>query len=158
MKLLMSMNASVAAVPPPLTDDEVVERLARLMKSASAKLCRAAYRRAYPLRDRVPMYDQEEIADLGVFIKGKILGLKTLKQFNAMFPEVAKVGSPQGFPTGGGAEAQMEWVQQAATKIFIERRRKQIAAEAARIRAEDRADGDEVEPEDVAGPGFELRD
>jgi hypothetical protein len=137
MKMLMSFSASVASIPPPLNDDEVIERLSRLMKGAGPKLCRKAYRKTYPLSDRTPMFDQEELTDLGPFIKQKIKGLKTLKQYNAMFPEVAKGGCPPGYPAGGGPEAQMEWVQRAATKIFVERRRKEVAAEAAAVKSEE---------------------
>jgi hypothetical protein len=137
LKFLTTLNASVAAIPPPLNDDEVVERLSRLMKGAGAKLCRKAYRKTYPLTDRTPIFDQEELTDLGPFIKQKIKGLKTLKQYNRMFPEVVKGGVPPGYPSGAGPEAQMEWVQRAATKIFVERRRKEIAAEAAAVKSEE---------------------
>ena len=137
LKLLTSLNSSVAAIPAPLTDDEVIERLMRLMKGAGAKLCRKAYRKAYPLTDRTPMFDQEELQDLGPFIKQKIKDLKTLKQYNRMFPEVAKGGLPPGYPQGAGPEAQMEWVQRAATKIFVERRRKEVAAEQAAVKSEE---------------------
>jgi hypothetical protein len=137
MKLLMSFNASTAAIPTPLNDDEVVERLSRLMKGAGAKLCRKAYRKTYPLSERTPIFDKEELEDLGPFIKQKIKGLKTLKQFNRMFPETVKGGVPPGYPSGAGPEAQMEWVQRAATKIFVERRRREVAAEAASIKSEE---------------------
>ena len=137
MKLLMSFNTSTAAIPPPLNDDEIIERLSRLMKGAGAKLCRKAYRKTYPLSDRTPMFDKEELEDLGPFIREKVKGLKTLKQYNRMFPEVVKGGVPPGYPSGAGPEAQMEWVQRAATKIFVERRRKEIAAEAAAVKSEE---------------------
>jgi hypothetical protein len=137
LKMLTSLNQSVAAIPPPLNDDEVVERLMRLMKGSGPKLCRKAYRKAYPLTDRTPTFDKEELEDLGVFIKSKIKGLKTLKQYNRMFPEVAKGGVPPGYPSGAGPEAQMEWVQRAATKIFVERRRLEVAKEAAAVKSEE---------------------
>jgi hypothetical protein len=150
MKLLMSFNTSTAAIPPPLTDDDVVERLSRLMKGAGAKLCRKAYRKTYPLTDRTPMFDQEELADLGPFIKQKIKNLKTLKQYNRMFPETAKGGVPPGYPSGAGPEAQMEWVQRAATKIFVERRRREIAAEAAAVKSEEALNVSGYEEDDPA--------
>jgi hypothetical protein len=137
LKLLTSLNSSVAAIPPPLSDEEVIERLSRLMKGAGAKLCRKAYRKTYPLSDRTPIFDKEELEDLGPFIRQKVKGLKTLKQYNRMFPEVVKGGVPTGYPSGAGPEAQMEWVQRAATKIFVERRRKEIAAEAAAVKSEE---------------------
>jgi hypothetical protein len=137
LKMLTSLNQSVAAIPAPLTDDEIVERISRLMKGVGAKLCRKAYRKTYPLTDRTPIFDKEEIEDLGPFIKQKVKNLKTLKQYNRMFPEVAKGGVPPGYPLGAGPEAQMEWVQRAATNIFIERRRKEIAADAAAVKSEE---------------------
>jgi hypothetical protein len=137
MKLLMSFNTSTAAIPPPLSDDEVVERLSRLMKGAGARLCRKAYRKTYPLSERTPTFDKQELEELGPFIKQKIKNLKTLKQYNRMFPETAKGGVPPGYPSGAGPEAQMEWVQRAATKIFVERRRKEVAAEAAAVKSEE---------------------
>lgn len=137
LKLLTSLNSSVAAIPAPLNDDEVVERMMRLMKGAGPKLCRKAYRKAYPLTDRTPIFDKEELEDLGVFIKSKIKGMKTLKQYNRMFPEVAKGGVPPGYPSGAGPEAQMEWVQRAATKIFVERRRLEVAKEAAAVKSDE---------------------
>jgi hypothetical protein len=59
-----------------------------------------------------------------------------------MFPEVKKEtgGLPPGYPQGAGPEAQMEWVQRAATKIFVERRRREVAAEAAAVKTEDAMD------------------
>ena len=140
LKLLTSLNSSVAAIPPPLTDDDIVDRLMRLMKASGARLCRKAYRKAYPASLRTPTYDPEEEKELSIFIKGKIRGLKTLKQFNRMFPETVKGGVPPGYPVGAGAEAQAEWVQRAATKIYVERRRKEIAAEAAAVKTEDALD------------------
>jgi hypothetical protein len=137
LKLLTSLNSSVAAIPPPLNDDEVVERLSRLMKGAGPKLCRKAYRKTYPLSDRTPIFDKEELEDLGPFIKQKIKGLKTLRQYNKMFPEVAKGGVPTGYPSGAGPEEQMLWLQRAATKIFIERRRKEVADEAAAVKSDE---------------------
>jgi hypothetical protein len=148
LKLLTSLNSSVAAIPPPLNDDEVVERIQRLMKGAGAKLCRKAYRQAYPLSQRAPVFDKAEQDELGIFVKSKIKALKTLKQYNRMFPETAKGGVPPGYPSGAGPEAQMEWVQRAATKILIERRRKEIAEEAANVKAE----------EDLMPTGYEGED
>jgi hypothetical protein len=150
LKLLTSLNSSVAAIPPPLTDDEVVERLSRLMKGAGAKLCRKAYRKTYPLSDRTPIFDKEELDDLGLFVKQKVKGLKTLKQYNRMFPEVVKGGVPPGYPSGAGPEAQMEWVQRAATKIFVERRRKEVAAEAAAVKSEEAVSQSGYEDDDDA--------
>ena len=140
LKLLTTLNSSVAAIPPPLTDDDVVDRMVRLMKGAGAKLCRKAYRKAYPLSLRAPNFDPEEMKDLDIFTKGKIQHLKTLKQFNRMFPETVKGGVPPGYPVGAGPEAQAEWVQRAATKIFIERRRREIAQEAEAVKTEDALD------------------
>lgn len=137
LKLLTSLNSSVAAIPPPLNDDEVVERITKLMKAAGPRLCRRAYRKAYPLKERVPAYDHEERDDIGEAVRKKVQKLRTLRQYNKMFPEVKKPtgGVPPGYPIGSGPEAQMEWVQSAATKILIERRRREIAIEAADIKA-----------------------
>jgi hypothetical protein len=137
LKMLTSLNQSVAAIPPPLSDDDVVDRLQRLMKGAGVRLCRKAYRNAYPLSQRSPVFDKDAQDELGIFVKGKVKALKTLKQYNRMFPETAKGGVPPGYPSGAGPEAQMEWVQRAATKILIERRRKEIAEEAAHVKAEE---------------------
>ena len=137
LKFLTSINSSVAAIPAPLDDNEVVERLMRLMKGSGPRLCRKAYRKAYLLTERTPIFDKDELVELGVFTKSKIKGLKTLKQYNRMFPEVAKGGVPPGYPSGVGPEAQMEWVQRAATKIFVERRRLEVAQEAAAIKSEE---------------------
>jgi hypothetical protein len=150
LKMLTSLNSSVAAIPPPLSDDEVIERLSRLMKGAGAKLCRKAYRKTYPLSDRTPIFDKEELEDLGPFIKQKVKGLKTLKQYNRMFPEVVKGGVPTGYPSGAGPEAQMEWVQRAATKIFVERRRREVAADAAAVKSEEAVSQSGYEDDDNA--------
>ena len=150
MKLLMSFNTSTAAIPPPLSDDEVVERLSRLMKGAGARLCRKAYRKTYPLSERTPTFDKQELEELGPFIKQKIKNLKTLKQYNRMFPETAKGGVPPGYPSGAGPEAQMEWVQRAATKIYIERRRKEVAADAAAVKSEDALEQSGYDDDDAA--------
>jgi hypothetical protein len=151
LKLLTSLNSSSAAIPPPLTDEDVIARMRRLMKAAGSRLCLKAYRQAYPLVRRTPVFDKQEMEELGIFMRGKIEKLKSLKQLYRMFPEIKRSGVPTTYPVGAGPEVQMEWIQKTATKILMERRRKEIAEEQARIKEEEDID---FEEDEVAGPDF----
>lgn len=108
-----------AVVVAPLTDNDVVQRLARLMRGAGVANSRAAYVIAHgnykpqgPLRDRF-----KESVDVPPGIDLKKLPA-TLKAFYRRYPQFKGGGGfPQGYPVGEGPVKQMKWLQQRSLEV-----------------------------------------
>jgi hypothetical protein len=79
LKILAGMRSGggVAGIPPPLSDDEVVERLARLLKGSGEKLGALAYVQAYkadppPLPEPPPTTPRPAVATPGAALESTV--------------------------------------------------------------------------------------
>ena len=135
LKVAMSQQSGGITLPDPMSADEVVERLSRLMRGVGPANCQWAYRKAFPAA-------KKEIFESKVMVRNSDLNAedikklpKSLKQLYKQFPETKRSGQPPGYPTRGGLEAQVQWCQEKAIEIL--RTRKQaiidnVAIDAAR--------------------------
>lgn len=139
IKLLASQERSEITLPKPLSEEEWVERVARIMRGSGREITKRAWRVAFP-NGKIPIHVPRRIkpADLTpeeTAIVDKCYGLKQLYRH---FPHIKRSGVPNGFPFRG-REAQKEWCQGEAVKMLLERRQQQenaIAAEEAKEDAE----------------------
>ena len=151
LKHLTSLNSATAALPDPMPDVDLIDRLARLMKAVGTELTQKAYNRAFPNRGRslaqaVPKFRQQDL-----LVDRNTLP-KSLKQLYKKFPEIKRHGFPPGFPAGRGLAMQQEWCQDRAMKILVDRERVRLEAAAAEQAAADamiREEGSEAD----AAPG-----
>ena len=135
LKMLASEQASSITLPSPLTDQDVTERLSRLMRPAGTDRCKIAYKMAFPksqktIEDSVKLY----MDDLDESDQEKLKRVSNIKGLYRLFPELKKPGLPTGFPAGGSLATKAEWCKRAASRILLERKQ-------ARLDAASRPDG-----------------
>ena len=129
LKMVMAQESGGATLPPPLSPEEVVERLTRLMRAAGSGNCQIAYRKAFAgVRKGIgEMMPNLALADISPFEKNALP--KTLRQLYKQFPHITpKGGFPKGFPGGVGLEAQAEWVQCKAIEIMRDREQARLSS------------------------------
>lgn len=118
LQMVMASKASSVTLPPPLSTDEVVERLARVMKAAGAANCQFAYRIAFAaakreIFDAMPPVHESDVPAF----KTQSLPM-SLKQLYKQFPEVKRSGYPATYPRSHGLEAQADWCRKKALQIL----------------------------------------
>ena len=113
-------GAAVIMLPDPLTDAEVVERLARLDEAAGATAARLAYRRAFPRVGEVTDPVEALIQDLPQEIREKVANVRSVKGLYRCCPALKRPGRPDGFPIKGGPMERIEWCQNQAARFLLE--------------------------------------
>jgi len=135
LKVAMSQQSGGITLPDPMSADEAVERLSRLMRGVGPANCQWAYRKAFPAA-------KKEIFESKVQVRNSDLSAddikklpKSLKQLYKMFPETKRSGQPPGYPKNDGLEAQVAWCQNKAIQIIRDRKQAiidNVAIDAAR--------------------------
>lgn len=134
LKMLAGMNAASAALPDPLPEVDLIDRLARLMKSAGRDLSQVAYKRAFPAaRATIDQKLEATLEDLDPEILAQAKRIRSLKHLYRMFPEIKRPGVPPGYPMGRGIEIQQEWLRRKSVQILMDRKKVDME-EAARLR------------------------
>lgn len=139
LKILMAQESSSVTLPPPMSDAEVIDRLARLIRAAGPTASQLAYRRAYPAAKRPINHSAPKIQETDVAPVDKTTLPANLRALYRMFPEVKRGGIPKGYPVHQGMAVQKKWCQEAALKMIIDREQAKhdvIATEAADAPAE----------------------
>jgi len=129
LRMLAAEKSSSVVLPEPMDDNEVIERIARLIKPAGAILAQIAFKRAFPYRPEVdkvvPKVGENHLTEEDRLI---VLKCRSVKNLYRMFPELKKPGLPQGFPRGEDLEAKQAWCREAATKILVARQQARMKA------------------------------
>lgn len=126
LKTLKAESGGDAELPPPLNDDEIITRMARMMRGCGKPLARRAYIRAFPRTESVEKTVALTSAeDLGLNID-KLP--RTLKQLYRLYPEIKGPGFPKGYPVGKGPLAQQDWCRKTAIQIEVQKREAKTAA------------------------------
>lgn len=132
LKMLASMDSGTAVLPDPMSSEEAITRLARLMKIPGRDIAVLAFQRAFPharKRDQKPEITDDMIPEEW---QRKLPRIKSLKALYRAFPAIKRSGMPVGYPKGRGLLVQTEWVQRKAMQILREMLRDQAnEAEAA---------------------------
>ncbi len=121
LKLLQTQKQQDAILPEPLTHDEIVERMTRLMRGTGRLLARRAYMKAFP--NRVSVANAFAITD-----SKDLVGIdprklpKSLKQLYRKYPEIKQAGFPKGYPLNKGPEVRMAWCKKTAIQIELDRK------------------------------------
>ena len=127
LKMVMAEEASDASLPEPLSDAEVIDRLARLIRAAGPSASMFAYRKAFPASKKginatSPKVTPEDI--LPGIDRAKLP--PSLKQLYKMFPEIKRGGFPPGYPLRGGLAMQKEWCQKKSFEILMSKEQRRI--------------------------------
>lgn len=128
LKMVMGLEGSGVGLPEPLTDNDALERLARLIRAVGPTGAQIAYRRAFPASKRSIDASAPKIseADMPPIDRTKLP--KNLRELYRMFPEIKKPGIPPGFPLRSGLETQKKWCNDAAVRILMDREQARVAS------------------------------
>lgn len=150
LKLLTTMQGSSVALPPPLGEDQIVERLALLLRAAGPEVARIAFRRAQGNRGSVQITDPVEIVagTLTVDQRDECRRIKSLRKYYQRFPSVRRPGFPKGYPYGKGNTVQVEWIYRESIKNMIA----EVQAKADAALAADQPAPEAASNTDVPGP------
>jgi hypothetical protein len=118
LKVVLAQQGSNVTLPNPLSLEEVIERLARLMRGVGPTNCQWAYRKAFPAskKDIEEAMPRVSTFEMGSIEKDDLP--KSLKQLYRRFPETKRPGYPPSYPAQGGMEAQVAWCQRKALEIL----------------------------------------
>jgi hypothetical protein len=125
-RMLMNMESATVVLPPPLSYDEEIERLTRMIKAAGREKSQSAFHRAFP-RDKAQIDDGDELSihDMPPHIRFTSEHVTTLPKLYKMEPSIKpNGGQPSGYPKGRGKALQCKWCQHQAALILLERWRK----------------------------------
>jgi hypothetical protein len=122
LKMLASMESAAVVLPAPLTDAEMIDRVARVSKGAGLKLAELGFRKAFPQArrgsDMAPVMSLEQL-DPGILAQAsKVVSIKMLYR---AFPEVKRSGTPPGYPRTGSLAARQNWCQRIAAQLILDR-------------------------------------
>lgn len=122
MKMVADSQVATASLPRLGSDQDIVDRLARLMKGSGIRLTQLAYVRAFPSSRYAGMSGgPSTYVSARPELVERAKKITSLKVLNRNFPEYKVNGVPKGFPTGRSVEAKVKWCQEQALKILVER-------------------------------------
>lgn len=132
LKAITQLQQSSIALDEPMTDSEVIEDMAVLMKASGKDLCAVAYRKAFPSVRGASLEDAPKLYmdDLSNEDLKKVERVTSLKSLYKMFPEIKRSGMPNGFPIKGGIEVRKTWCRKAAARILLDRKQAEVVAAA----------------------------
>ena len=126
---VMAQETGSVTLPDPMSDAEVIERLARLIKAAGPTVAQLAYKQAFPHSRKTVQEAVPRLLESDLVIDRSKLPVN-LKQLYRMFPEIKRSGVPQGYPRGKGLAVVKKWCQDKATQMIIDREQGRIAEQA----------------------------
>ena len=151
-RLLMGASGANVSLPEPLTDREVVERLARLMRAFGKDTTRKAFSLAFPALKTRP-WKAPEVSE-GDIDWSTFRFPVSIRHFYQKFPECKRPGRPKGFPIKGGLERKKAWLIEETKRIIMDRRQKEMESAAAQEREEQGGSDDLHRPADEStAPG-----
>lgn len=125
LKMLSAEETASVVLPDPLSYDEVVERLIRVMKPCGRDACHTAYHSAFGTSHRdinlPPEFTAEDLTEEEMKIVANVTSIPVLYK---TFPETKQNRVPKGYPVGKGMIAQRDWLRRAAIKILVDKRQK----------------------------------
>ena len=121
LQLVRAREQSSLALPDPFTDNEVIDRLSRLIRATGPTAAMLAYRRAFPRAQRPLNHSSPKITEQDIGGIDKAALPKTLRALYRMFPEVKRPGIHKGYPVHGGMAVQSAWVVKQATRMILDR-------------------------------------
>jgi hypothetical protein len=123
LKMLAAEEASTVSLPPPLTDADIVARLARLMAPAGVEMCRRAFRRAFRKTHgqvKIETPPEGDPADeLNEEDRRRVGRVHTLRDLYRVAPELKRSGVPPGYPMTGDVLERQAFVQAKAAEYLV---------------------------------------
>jgi hypothetical protein len=128
LKMLASAGSASVVLPEPLDDNEMVDRIARIMKSSGKDIVKRAWTHAFHQQSSDAMLESPRLHanDIPAFLRARAMSVKSLKKLYPEFPEVKRPGFPPGYPAGKGISVQTAWCQDMSLKILLERENQRL--------------------------------
>lgn len=127
---VMAQETGSVTLPDPMSDAEVIERLARLIRAAGPTTAQLAYRKAFPHAKRPVNHAAPKVLEGDIGIDRSKLPVN-LRQLYKMFPEIKRSGIPQGYPRGKGLMVVKKWCQDKAIQMIIDKEQNRVDVAAA---------------------------
>jgi hypothetical protein len=127
-RMLMNMESATVTLPEPMTYEEEIERLTRILKACGKEKVQVSWKRAWPTTKKTVDDDADRMTleDLPPRIRFTAEHVTTLRKLYDMAPEIKpKGGFPSGYPLGKGKAMRCRWVQHQAAKILLDRWREE---------------------------------
>lgn len=121
LKMVMAEQSTSVILPDPLSPEERLDRLIRVMQPCGTLACQHAYRKAFPSSKKEIQERHVKIGNDDLAVFSKAILPTTLKQLYRKYPEVKRSGFPPGYPQRGGLEAKAEYCRQQALRIERDR-------------------------------------
>jgi hypothetical protein len=131
LNMLTKLNAGAAGIGVRLTDEEIQERLIRLMRAAGLETARNAYRAAFPKHQRARNITPEEMSEYEKVAVEKASHIFDVAGYHRMFPDLKRLGPPAQYPRSASVEIRTKWLRDRAVKNLMDRHRITIATESA---------------------------
>ena len=133
LKLLATAQNAAIVLPAPLSREEKMDRLGRLMKGCGVEDSQIAFARAFSRhKTTAGQAPNLHLDDLTAEQLSKVRHIKGVKTFNKFF-EVSKSGVPKGYPKGKGRELQVAWLKREALKIILDREQASLDRQAKHV-------------------------
>ena len=125
LKALTQMQTAGVNIPAPVGDEEVLQWLTAFMVGSGPAMTQMAYKKAFPHSKNAIAHDEPRAyADASPELVAQSKKITSLKLMYKHFPESRRRGVPKGFPSGRSPALKMEWCQDAALKMLVEREHK----------------------------------
>ena len=119
--LLAQKGGTAATLGEVLNDEDIVSRLARLMKPAGPELCKVAYHRAFRrAMDEISKAPRLTAELLPPDIIKQVEEITSMRALRRRWPILKGKGVIKGFPVGKGKTVQARWCQNQAIKILLD--------------------------------------
>jgi hypothetical protein len=140
LKLLATAQNAAIVLPEPLTRQERMDRLSRIMKGCGREDTQIAFARTFARsKQKIGEAPSLTLDDVTPEMYERVKHVTSIVTFNRAAPEVKKSGVPRGYPKGKGKVAQKAWLQKEFAKILIDREQAELDRQAklAALPAED---------------------
>lgn len=125
LKMLSAEETASVVLPDPLSYEEAIDRLARVMKPFGMDASQTAYHKAFPNSRRdvtlPPDVDSTHLTQEERALAHSIVSIPLLYKH---FPEVKRNTVPKGYPKGQGMITQQDWLRKQAVRILVDKKLK----------------------------------
>jgi hypothetical protein len=114
-------GATGFVLDPPLSEAEIIDRLARLLKPAGPALVQVAWQRAFPRHkqsvDHVPTLTTNQLPQ---HIRDEAAKILSLRHLYRTYPALKRPGMPSTYPQRRSAAVQRAWCVRQAEKYLLD--------------------------------------
>lgn len=123
LQILKGDEASGVTLPEPRTDEEIIWRGARVMKSMGKRMTQLAYQKAFPHSTKGAVLQYIDATDE---MRARASRITSIKMLNREYPEGKVNGIPIGYPARSSNAEKMLWVKKQALRMEVERGRREV--------------------------------